>query len=105
MAEDERILIDPAPTQGFLQGVTFPILGIEVTQAIQDLKNSVTLIAGKATMVRVYLDQSPIAATSPFVVPIPITGELAVRREDGAQGMVSATVNLRPAIHLDVHYF
>lgn len=34
------------------------ILGVEVTQAIQDLSNGVVLVAGKATLVRVYLDAS-----------------------------------------------
>lgn len=33
----------------------FELMGIEVTQAIQDLSNTVTLIAGKRTVARVYL--------------------------------------------------
>jgi hypothetical protein len=33
----------------------FQVMGIEVTQAIQDLRNSVTLIANKRTFVRVYV--------------------------------------------------
>lgn len=105
MAEDDLFLVVPVPSRGFFMGVTFPILGIEVTQAIQDLKNSVILIANKTTFVRVYLNQNPISTTSPFAVPILITGELAWRHGNGAQRLVSATLNLRPAICLDVRYF
>jgi hypothetical protein len=54
-----------------------PILGIEVTQAIQTVRNTVPLIAAKPTVVRIYLDTRamPSAAT--------LTGELAWRRAGG----------------------
>src|SRR5437763_164967 len=47
--------------------------GIEVTQAIQDMNHSITLVAGKATVVRVYLSYS----LSPSIT---VRGELAVSR-------------------------
>lgn len=48
--------------------------GIEVTQCIQDVNNSVTLIANKITVVRVYLDHSS------FSRKARITGEIAWSR-------------------------
>lgn len=42
--------------------VTGHLDGIEVTQAVQDLAHSVPLIAGKATVVRVYLSSTPTGA-------------------------------------------
>jgi hypothetical protein len=42
------------------------ILGIEVVQCVQDLKNSVPLIAGKPTMVRVYFDPATVTQLTPI---------------------------------------
>jgi hypothetical protein len=60
--------------------VILKIDGIEVTQAIQNMAHSVPLIAGKATVARVYL-------TLKFNFPLPpgqpsasVTGEVSVRR-------------------------
>lgn len=50
------------------------VAGIEVTQAVQDLNNSVRLIADKATLVRVYLRPTGLAQ------PTRVTGELSWRR-------------------------
>ncbi len=47
--------------------------GIEVTQSIQDLAQSVPLIAGKATVVRVFLGNSTAA-------PMTVRGRIAVRQ-------------------------
>jgi len=47
--------------------------GIEVVQVVQDMNHSVTLIAGKRTIVRVYLSRPAGAA-------INVRGEIAVRR-------------------------
>lgn len=55
-------------------GAGVEVVGIEVTQAVQDLQNSVRLIADKPTIVRVYLK-----ATGPSA-PFFVTGELSWRR-------------------------
>jgi hypothetical protein len=47
--------------------------GIEVTQAVQDMKHSVPLIAGKATVVRLYLSR-------PEGDAVTVRGEISVRR-------------------------
>jgi hypothetical protein len=82
-----------------LDGATTPagiaVLGIEVVQAIQDLEHSVPLIAGKATLVRVYLDHSTAPATGE------VRGELEVSTTgpNGAAIYVPTvdTVRLTPA--------
>lgn len=48
--------------------------GIEVTQVIQDMEHSVTLIAGKPTVVRLYLNRKSGAALT-------VRGEISVRRK------------------------
>src|SRR5688572_15159672 len=47
--------------------------GIEVTQVVQDMGHSVPLIAGKATVVRVYLSR-------PEGDVVTVRGEISVRR-------------------------
>ena len=66
--------------------------GIEVVQVVQDMDHSVTLIAGKRTIVRVYLSR-------PAGTAVVVRGEIAVRRT--AQGAVQNvpsldTVRVRP---------
>jgi hypothetical protein len=39
------------------------VRGVEVVQCAQDLSNSVPLIAGKTTIVRVYLDPTSVSQT------------------------------------------
>src|SRR5262245_54687706 len=51
-------------------GATIGVRGIEVVQVIQAIDNRVRLIAGKPTVVRVYLDPAAIAA------PTLVTGEM-----------------------------
>jgi len=73
--ELKACLVDPAP-------YILQLDGIEVTQAVQDPGNSVPLVAGKATVVRVYLSyyttpgvtvrgtlRAQLAGASPVVVP------------------------------------
>lgn len=74
---------------------TAPVLvdAIEATQAIQDLANSIPLIAGKRTVVRVYLSHP----SSPGVT---VRGELSVRSGPGDVPFVvpsENTVTLNPA--------
>jgi hypothetical protein len=71
---------------------------MEVSQTVQDLQNSVTLIANKTAVVRVYLDAGSLAG------PRWISGELAWRRENGAESYLPATnrVRLRPAVPLSL---
>jgi hypothetical protein len=48
------------PNESTVQGITagtVRVEGIEVTQAIQDMSNSVKLVAGKVTVARVYLSR------------------------------------------------
>jgi hypothetical protein len=54
------------------------IRGIEVTQTVQDLQNSVVLIADKPTVARVYVDPTTVARAGN------VTGEIIWRRAGGA---------------------
>jgi len=54
------------------------VFGIEVTQAIQDLRNSVVLIDGKQTFVRVHVDSQSLDQQ-------PLSGYLSVRSESGTE--------------------
>jgi hypothetical protein len=67
---------------------TVSLQGIEVTQAIQDMSNSVTLVSGKPTWVRVYFDK--ITGTRP------LTANLVA-----ARGATSATIAPAAAITVD----
>jgi hypothetical protein len=53
------------------------VRGVEVVQCVQDLTNSVPMVAGKATIVRVYLDPTSVSRAGQ------ITGELAWNRSGG----------------------
>lgn len=77
----------PIPAAGGLR-----ILGVEVTQAIQDIDNSVSLIAGKTTVVRVYIDHESLTSNTK------LTGELEWRRSGGASYLASLNaVDIRAA--------
>ena len=56
-----------------------PIEHVEFIQSVQDHKNSVTLTAGKETLVRVYLD------TSSLPTGVQLRGELGVRGQNGGE--------------------
>ena len=58
------------------------ILGMEVTQAVQDMKQSVPLIAGKQTWARVYLSTA---------TPMTVTGTLQIKNSAGAITNVQAS--------------
>ncbi|WP_222371247.1 hypothetical protein [Rhizobium leguminosarum] len=64
-------LTGPAPSQVAIQA-------IEVCQAIQSIDGSVTLVADKATLVRVYIDQLTLASG------VRLAGEIKVRNSTGA---------------------
>ena len=59
---------------------------IEVTQAIQDLSQSIPLLAGKSTVVRVYLSNYSAGA-------ITVHGELALRRAPGDVPVIVASAS------------
>ena len=79
----DRPLPPRVPVFNLLEGVTASVLGIEVTQAVQDMENTVPLVAGKTTIVRVYLDAN--ATLPPF-----FTGELAWGRKDSVEAFLPA---------------
>ncbi|HTO64499.1 MAG TPA: hypothetical protein VMM15_25000, partial [Bradyrhizobium sp.] len=73
-----RIQFAEAAPAGGAARIGLAIQAIEVCQVIQSVENSVTLIADKATLVRVYVDQASVIA------PARVRGEIAVRTS--AQG-------------------
>ena len=62
-----------AEDDAFAEANSLSVDGIEVVQVVQDMDHSVTLIAGKRTIVRVYLSRPAGAA-------INVRGEISVRR-------------------------
>ena len=74
------------------------VRGIEVSQCIQDLDNSVPLIADKTTVVRLYLDPATLGKAGS------VTAELAWSR-GGAEAYLPAlnAVRLDPAKNEDIH--
>jgi hypothetical protein len=85
-----------APTAALGATPQVDLLGVEVTQAIQNLAHQVPLVRGKRTVVRVYLQ--PRALTAPLVVQ----GEVAVSPASGGTARYvpsSGTTTLLPANH------
>lgn len=78
----------PAPAAG-ASPPSVAISGIEIVQSIQDLSNSVRLIAGKPTLVRVYLRGVDLNA------PLLVTGELTLRPPGAAAQILPATNRVR----------
>ena len=77
-------------TMGLAPGIaSVAICGIEVTQTIQDLENSVLLIADKPTVIRVYVDFASIGQAGT------ITGELVWRRNGGGEVFLPAMNSTR----------
>jgi hypothetical protein len=62
-----------------ISGTRFKLLGIEITQATQDLRNSVPLVADKPTMVRLYL-----AVTGPTTSIAGVSGAITAAHPGGA---------------------
>lgn len=72
------------------------IRGIEVVQSVQNARHDVTLIAGKRTIVRVYVDPSSVQSAAT------VRGELVWRREGGEAYLPSINaVRLDPNSALD----
>jgi hypothetical protein len=69
-----KVVFNPITT-----GTRFNFLGMEVTQAIQDMDNKVPLIAGKRTFVRVYFN-----LTGPTTELHDVTGVLSAFKAPGA---------------------
>ena len=63
------------------------ILGFEVTQAIQNMAHDVRLIAGKATVVRVYLDPKGLTSN------VRVRGEIVISPRPGAPGVYVSSDN------------
>lgn len=62
------------------------VLGFEVCQSIQDLNNSVTLIAGKETVIRVYLDHGSVSSA------VKVRGEICWRKTAGGPASYVASI-------------
>ena len=60
--------------------IVLRVLSVEVVQSVQDLDHGVRLIAGKATVVRVYVEPSPPGLPA----SVRVGGELVWRRTAGA---------------------
>lgn len=90
LPDDMQLQASPVVLAPGAAGVS--VLGIEVTQAVQDMQNSVTLIAGKTTVVRVYLDARSLEAGTGTM----LNGELAWRRGNTAEAYLPSfsTVSL-----------
>ena len=88
----------PAFAEADTEGDNLSVDGIEVVQVIQDMDHSVALIAGKRTIVRVYLSR-------PAGTTVVVRGEIAVRRtvHGAVQNVPSLdTVRVRPAQNDDL---
>jgi hypothetical protein len=72
---------------GIAAGASVQILGLEVTQSVQNLQHAVSLIRGKQTVVRVYLQASG------FTTKQTLRGEIAVALSPGAPAKYVASAN------------
>ncbi|WP_226575473.1 hypothetical protein [Acuticoccus sediminis] len=97
--------IRPAPAvelraaAGAAPGDIAIIEGVEIAQVVQSLDNDVPLIAGKTTIVRIYVDPQS------FTAPAIVTGEIAWRRGTGGWSFLPAMnrVDVGPAVASDLH--
>ncbi|WP_323073698.1 hypothetical protein [Mycetohabitans endofungorum] len=91
--KDLELVKNAGPAHGVANGVGIGIRGLEIVQTIQSTDNHVRLIAGKATVARLYLDPTAIASNAR------VTGELAWRRDGGGMAYLPAInrVKLTPA--------
>jgi hypothetical protein len=74
-----------AEAGGVVPGIR--VLGIEVTQAIQNMAHDVRLLAGKAAVVRIYLEPQGLAANAS------VRGEIVVSAGPAAPGTYIASAN------------
>jgi hypothetical protein len=75
--------------------VDLSVAGLEVVQSIQDLNNSVPLVAGKPTVVRIYAD----SGMAPEVGGVPV--ELKAYRNGSLLGSKQGTITARPITDWD----
>jgi hypothetical protein len=87
-----RKLVAMAEEEALAEANSVSVDGIEVVQAVQDMDHSVTLIAGKPTIVRVYLSR-------PSGTTITVRGEIAIRRSPS--GSAQNVPSLDTARHRD----
>jgi hypothetical protein len=80
-------LIVPLAQMPAVAGASVKVLGIEVTQTIQNLAHDVPLIAGKSTVARVYVQPAAISQQ------VKVRGEIVVSRGPGVAGTFVASVN------------
>lgn len=78
-----------AGPQPAASNVKIAVAHIEYVQSVQDSNNSVTLVAKKTTVVRVYLSGSGLSE------PLLITGEIACRRGTAGESFVPALNKVR----------
>jgi hypothetical protein len=88
------------------------MLGFEVTQAIQDLQNSVPLIADKSTFIRVYLGKDPV---TPAMDGLEVSASLVGSHSNGVTngrlpasnpgGRIKLLRNAKRGVLLDSFYF
>lgn len=71
------------------------VAGLEAVQSIQDLNNSVPLVEGKATVLRIYAD----SGMAPEVTGVPV--ELKVSRDGSLLGSKQGTLTARPIVNWD----
>ena len=108
VAQQQRFLscAPPTPAPARLSPTPFPALppgppiglsAIEVTQAVQDMHESVPVIAGKQTWARVYLAVNPSTHAA-----LTVTGTLVVNNPDLSRTLVtaSAPVTVMPGVSL-----
>ncbi|WP_338927561.1 hypothetical protein IHE33_15740 (plasmid) [Mycetohabitans endofungorum] len=87
--KDLELVKNAGAAHGVASGVGIGIRGLEIVQTIQSVDNQVRLIAGKATVARLYLDPTTIASNAL------VTGELAWRRDGGGMAYLPAINRVR----------
>lgn len=85
-AEDSATITSVATVADNVSATPLQVDAIEITQAIQDLAQSVPLFAGKRTVVRVYLSHYSSAG-------ITVRGELSIRRGASAAPLTVSSAN------------
>jgi hypothetical protein len=75
--------------------VDLSVAGLEAVQSIQDLNNTVPLVAGKSTVLRIYAD----SGMAPEVTGVPV--ELKVSRDGSLLGSKQGTLTARPIVKWD----
>jgi hypothetical protein len=89
--------LSPTPFPTLPPGPPIGLSGIEVTQAVQDIRESVPVVARKQTLARVYLTSNPSSHTA-----LTVTGTLVIHNPDLTTTLVTAgaPVTVTPGIPL-----